>query len=119
MQIGVVYPQTEVGPEVRAVNIYAQTVEALGYEHIRIFDHVLGADPAVYEGWSGAYDVSTQFHEPLVLFGYWAALTSLELVTSVIIGPQQSDLLLGPPAAVGEVLAQGLVFDWVPAHTDA
>ncbi len=107
MQIGVVYPQTEVGPEVRAVNIYAQTVEALGYEHIRIFDHVLGADPAVYEGWSGAYDVSTQFHEPLVLFGYWAALTSLELVTSVIIGPQRQTALLAKQAAEVDILTEG------------
>jgi len=31
---------------------------------------VLGADPAVHEGWSGPYDVQTTFHEPLVLFGY-------------------------------------------------
>jgi probable F420-dependent oxidoreductase len=107
MQIGVVYPQTEVGADVRAVNVYAQTVEALGYEHIRIFDHVLGADPAVHAGWNGAYDVTTQFHEPFVLFGYWAALTSLELVTSVIIGPQRQTALLAKQAAEVDILTEG------------
>jgi hypothetical protein len=29
------------------------------------------------------YDVHTSFHEPFVLFGYLAALASLELVTSM------------------------------------
>ena len=107
MQLGVVYPQTEIGAELGAVKGYAQTVEGLGYEHIRIFDHVVGADPAVYEGWSGAYDITTQFHEPLVLFGYWAALTSLELVTSVIIGPQRQTALLAKQAAQVDILTEG------------
>ncbi len=107
MQLGVVYPQTEIGAELGAVRGYAQTVEGLGYEHIRIFDHVLGADPAVYEGWSGPYDITTQFHEPLVLFGYWAALTSLELVTSVIIGPQRQTALLAKQAAQVDILTEG------------
>ena len=45
------------------------------------YDHVLGADPAVHQPLDRPYDVDTTFHEPFVLFGYLAALTSLELVT--------------------------------------
>ena len=51
------------------------------------YDHVVGADPDVHRGWRGPYDVSTTFHEPFVLFGYLAAVTSLRLVTDIIILP--------------------------------
>jgi len=40
------------------------------------YDHVVGADPAVHRGWDGPYDVRTTFHEPMVMFGFLAALTS-------------------------------------------
>ena len=42
-----------------------------------IYDHVLGADPAIHAPWDRPYDVRTTFREPFVLFGYLAALTSL------------------------------------------
>ena len=43
MKIGVVFPQTEFGDDPGALKEFAQTAEALGYSHILIFDHVLGA----------------------------------------------------------------------------
>ncbi|SDK83333.1 LLM class F420-dependent oxidoreductase [Nonomuraea jiangxiensis] len=107
MQIGVVFPQTEIGPDVGAVRAYGQAVEELGYRHVMAFDHVLGADPAVHEGWEGPYDVRTTFHEPMVLFGYLAALTSLELVTSVIILPQRQTALVAKQAAEVDLLSAG------------
>ena len=69
MQIGVVFPQTELGADAGAVRAYAERVEQLGYAHILVYDHVVGADPAVHEGWKGPYNVHTTFHEPMVLFG--------------------------------------------------
>ena len=81
MQIGVVFPQTEIGPDAGAVRAYGQRVEELGFRHVMAYDHVVGADPAVHQGWSGLYDLRTTFHEPMVMFGFLAALTSLELVT--------------------------------------
>ena len=72
MRIGVVFPQTEIGGDVGAVRAYGEAVEELGYAHLLAYDHVLGADPAVHEGWAGPYDVDTTFHEPFVLFGYLA-----------------------------------------------
>ena len=62
-----------------------------GYAHLLAYDHVLGADPAVHPGWNGPYDIDTTFHEPFVLFGYLAAITSLELVTGIIILPAAPD----------------------------
>jgi probable F420-dependent oxidoreductase len=107
MQIGVVFPQTEIGGDVGAVRAYAQRVEELGFRHVLAYDHVLGADPAVHAGWDGPYDVTTTFHEPLVLYGYLAAITSLELVTGIIILPQRQTALVAKQAAEVDLLSGG------------
>jgi probable F420-dependent oxidoreductase len=107
MQIGVVFPQTEIGADVGAVRAYAQGIEALGFGHLLAYDHVLGADPAVHVGWTGPYDVDTTFHEPFVLFGYLAAVTSVELVTGIIILPQRQTALVAKQAAEVDLLTGG------------
>jgi probable F420-dependent oxidoreductase len=107
VNIGVVFPQTEIGADAGAVRAYAVQVEELGYSHVLAYDHVLGADPAVHRGWSGPYNVRTTFHEPLVMFGYLAALTSLELVTGIIILPQRQTALVAKQAAEVDLLTGG------------
>src|SRR5207249_483344 len=107
VQIGVVFPQTELGADAGAVRAYAERVGQLGYAHILVYDHVVGADPAVHQGWQGPYDVHTTFHEPMVLFGYLAALTSLELVTGIIILPQRQTVLAAKQAAEVDLLTRG------------
>src|SRR5687767_3933273 len=107
MQIGVVFPQTELGADVGAVRAYVEGVEELGYAHLLAYDHVVGADPAVHRGWSGPYDVRSTFHEPFVLFGYVAALTRLEVVTGIIILPQRQTVLVAKQAAEVDLLSDG------------
>ena len=107
MRIGIVYPQTELGADVGALRAYASTVEQLGYTHILAYDHVVGADPAVHTGWRGPYDLSTTFHEPFVMFGFLAALTSVELVTGIIILPQRQTALVAKQAAEVDILTGG------------
>jgi probable F420-dependent oxidoreductase len=107
VRIGVVFPQTEIGPDVAAVRAYAERVAELGFTHILAYDHVLGADPTVHTGWNGPYDVHTQFHEPFVLFGYLAAVTQLELVTGIIILPQRQTALVAKQAAEVDLLTSG------------
>ncbi len=107
MNIGVVFPQTEIGADPGAVRAYAQRAEQLGFAHILAYDHVLGADPTVHQGWSGPYDIRTTFHEPFVLFGYLAALTSLELVPGIIILPQRQTALVAKQAAEVDLLTGG------------
>src|ERR1039458_1559924 len=94
MKIGVVFPQTEIGPDATAIRTYTKGAEKLGFPHLLAYDHVLGADPAIHLGWDGPYDVHTTFHEPMVLFGYLAAMTSMELVTGIIILPQRQTALV-------------------------
>ena len=82
MNIGVVFPQVEIGEDPAAIRDYAQAMEAMGYTHILVFDHVLGANPERPGGWKGPYTYRHVFHEPFVLFGFLAAVTQhIELVT--------------------------------------
>jgi probable F420-dependent oxidoreductase len=107
VDIGVVFPQTELGADAGAVRAYALRVEELGYSHVLAYDHVLGADPAVHQGWNGPYNLHTTFHEPMVMFGYMAALTSLEMVTGIIILPQRQTALVAKQAAEVDLLTGG------------
>lgn len=107
MRIGVVFPQTELGSHPAVLRTYGQGVEELGFTHILAYDHVVGADPTVHHGFQGPYDIDSTFHEPFVMFGYLAAVTSLELVTGVIILPQRQTVLAAKQAAEVDVLAGG------------
>ena len=108
MRIGVVFPQTEIGADPAVVRDYAQTVEGLGYSHLLVYDHVLGASTANRPDWRGPYSAETMFHEPFVLFGYLAGITQrIELVTGVIILPQRQTALVAKQAAEVDILSGG------------
>ena len=105
--MGVVWPQTTISTDPGAVRAFAQGVEGLGFDHILIYDHVLGADPAGHRDWSGFFDVDSEFHEPFVFFGYLAALTRLELVTGILILPQRQTALVAKQSAELDILTGG------------
>jgi probable F420-dependent oxidoreductase len=108
MNVGVVFPQVEIGPDPGAIADYAQAVEALGYTHILVFDHVLGANPERPGGWKGPYTYRHAFHEPFVLFGFLAAATQrIGLVTGILILPQRQSALVAKQAAAVDVLSAG------------
>ena len=108
MKLGVVFPQTEIGTDPEVVARFATTAEAAGYDHIIVFDHVLGANTASRPGWQGPYTSESLFHEPFVLYGYLAGLTTtLEFVTAVIILPQRQTALVAKQAASLDVLSRG------------
>ena len=62
LQIGAVFPQTELGGDPGAVRAWVQAVTDLGYSHIAVFDHVGGADPRVHAGWDRPYTVDGSGH---------------------------------------------------------
>jgi probable F420-dependent oxidoreductase len=123
MQIGVTFPQTEIGSDPAVIRDYAQAIEGLGYKHLVIFDHVLGADPTNRANWRG-YSYHDKFHEPFVLFGYLAAFTELEMVPAVIILPQRQTALVAKQAAevnilTGGKLRLGIGVGWNPVEYEA
>jgi probable F420-dependent oxidoreductase len=118
MRVGVVFPQVEIEPDPGAIRAYAEAVTALGYSHILVYDHVLGVDTRVWTDWGararagGAtsakpYDLDDRFHEPMVLFGFLAAVTPLELVSGVLVLPQRQAQLVAKQAAQVDVLTGG------------
>ena len=107
MHIGVTLPQTEIGGAVADLRTYAEGVEQLGYDHLVAYEHVVGADPAVYTDWSGPYDIDSTFHEPFVMLGYLAGITKLELAPAVIILPQRQTALVAKQAAEVDLLTEG------------
>ncbi len=108
MKLGVVFPQTEIGSDPAVIRDYAQAAESLGYDHLLIYDHVVGAGVASRSAWTGPYTSAHSFHEPFVVLGYIAACTTrLELVTGVIILPQRQTVLVAKQAAEVDVLSGG------------
>lgn len=108
MRLGVVFPQLEIGNDPSVIRDYAQAAEALGYDHLLIYDHVLGANRETHDGLNGPYRHDNTFHEPFVLFGYLAGLTkTLELVTGILILPQRQTALVAKQAAEVDVLSGG------------
>ena len=125
MNIGVVFPQVEIGQDPAVIRDYAQAVEAMGYTHILAFDHVLGANPDRPGGWKGPYTHRHVFHEPFVLFGFLAAVTQrVELVTGIVILPQRQTALVAKQAAAVDVLSRGRLrlgvgVGWNPVEFEA
>jgi alkanesulfonate monooxygenase SsuD/methylene tetrahydromethanopterin reductase-like flavin-dependent oxidoreductase (luciferase family) len=102
----VVFPSLEVA-DPGAVRDYAQAVEDLGYVHLSAWEHVVGVDLTGRPDWVGPPTLQP-IHEPLVLFGYLAALTRrLELVTGVLALPQRPTVLVAKQAAEVDVLSGG------------
>lgn len=125
MQIGVVFPQLEIGEDPEVVARFATTAESLGYRHLLAYDHVLGANTASRPDWVGPYTSKSLFHEPFVLFSFLAGqTTTLEFVTGVLILPQRQTALVAKQAASLDVLSggrfrMGIGTGWNPVEYDA
>ena len=109
MQIGAVYPQTELGGDPLAVRRFGLAVEELGFDHLLAYDHVLGA---VHDGRTpqlmGPYTEHDPFHDPFVMFAYLAAITErIQFATGVLILPQRQTALVARQAADLELLSGG------------
>jgi probable F420-dependent oxidoreductase len=107
MRIGAAFPHTEIGTDPGVIAAWARTVEELGYHHLLAFDHVLGASTDTRPGWRG-YTTRHAFHEPMVLFGFLAGITTtLELTTGVLVLPQRQTALVAKQATQVHLLSGG------------
>ena len=105
LKMGAVLPTNEIGAAPSAIRDYAQAVEGMGFDHLLIYDHVLGADPAVHK-MTGPYTDEHPFHEVFVTLGFIAASTrNLGLATAVLVLPQRQTALVAKQAAQLAVLS--------------
>ena len=108
MRLGAVFPTSEIGNDPAAIRAFAVAAEELGYHHLVAYDHVLGANADGPHGRKARYTHHHAFHEPFVLFGYLAGVTSrIELFTGIIVLPQRQTTLVAKQAAEIDVLSQG------------
>lgn len=114
MLLGVTFPQTEIGTDPGAIRDYAQAVEGLGFDYILAYDHVLGVDVDQRPDWNPVpgrkppYTHRSQFHEPLVLFGYLAGVAQrIGFATGVVVLGQRQTALVAKQAAEVDVLSGG------------
>lgn len=109
MKIGAVFPHLEIGNDPVVIRDWAQTAEGLGYSHLLVYDHVIGAvhenrEPALW----GPYTEESAFHELFVLFGYFAACTErVGLASGILILPQRQTVLVAKQAAEVDILSGG------------
>jgi len=120
MRLGVALPQTAIGTDPSVVRDFAQAAEAIGFDHLSTYDHVVGANVANRPDWKAPYTVATPFHDPFVLFGYLSGLTrSIEFTTQILILPQRQAVLVAKQAAsldrlCGGRLRLGIGIGWNP-----
>lgn len=109
MKFGAVLPTCEIGNDPIAIRDWAQAAESLGYSHIVTYDHVLGAEHSEREpAFWGPYTEHDDFHEPFVLFGYLAGVTTtIEFETGIVILPQRQAALVAKQAAEVDLLSGG------------
>src|ERR1700716_679435 len=109
MQIGVVYPQTELRGDPTAVRRIGRAVEDLGFHHLLAYDHVLGAVHADRtRPLTGPYTEHDPFHDQLVMFAYLAGITErIQFATGVLVLPQRPTALVARQAADLDLLSGG------------
>src|SRR2546427_12523896 len=88
MRLGVVFPQTEIGSDPAVIPDYAQAAERAGYDHLLVFDHVLGGKLERFDklGRRPPYTDESPFHKVFVMFGAPRACTTrTEVLTGICI----------------------------------
>jgi probable F420-dependent oxidoreductase len=109
MEIGVVYPQTELRGDPAAVRRIGRAVEDLGFDHLLAYDHVLGAVHADRTPpLTGPYTEHDPFHDPFVMFAHLAGITErIGFATGVLVLPQRQTALVARQAADVDLLSGG------------
>ena len=107
MQLGIVFPTTEIGNDPIAIRDWSQAAEDLGYDYVLFSDHIVGGNPVTYPKARGN-TAETPYHEPFVTMGYLAAVTSrIKLTTGVLVLPQRQTVLAAKQAAEVDILSGG------------
>ncbi|MFV8818701.1 LLM class F420-dependent oxidoreductase [Haliea sp. E17] len=106
MQIGVIYPQKELRGDPQAVRLIGLASEAMGFDALVAYDHVLGASHDREPPLQGPYNEHDPFHDPFVMFAYLAGITErIEFVTGILILPQRQTALVARQAADLDLLS--------------
>jgi probable F420-dependent oxidoreductase len=108
MQLGCSLPVGDIGTDPAVLRDYAQAAEGLGFTHLMAPDHVLGANPATYQGDRRVGTTANAYHDPFVLFGFLSGCTQqIGFAVGVLILAQRQAVLVAKQAASLDVLCGG------------
>lgn len=108
MKIGLQFPSSTIGADPVAIRDFAQAAEGLGYNHLVVYEHILGTTPVARSPGQALHEADTQYHETLVLMGYLAAVTStIELLTAVVVLPMRQAVVVAKQATEVDILSGG------------
>jgi len=108
MQIGISFPQTEIGADPAVIRDFAQAAEDLGYARISVVDHVVQQGTPKGPEFARFYSREAMFHECLTTLAFMAASTrTIGLASAILILPQRQAVLVAKQAAQVDVFSGG------------
>jgi probable F420-dependent oxidoreductase len=118
VKLGITYPHAVLGFDPEANGRFIAELERIGYDYIRVGEHILGVDPETRPGWAelpspsgsgtGAYDYRDVFFDPFVHLGWLANfVTTLGCMTSTLTLPLRQTALVAKQAAQVDILWHG------------
>ena len=109
MKLSVEFPSVSYREGAAAVAQLARAIEAIGYDHIDIFDHVVMGYRTVDRP-AGPYPAGMPILEALMALSYMAAVTSrVTLGTEVLVLPQRQPTLVAKQVSTLDTLSGGRV----------
>jgi len=108
MQIGISFPQTEIGADPAVIRDFAQAAEELGCARISVVDHVVQQGTPQGPEFARFYSREVMFHECLTTLAFMAASTTrIGLASAILILPQRQAVLVAKQAAQVDVFSGG------------
>ena len=108
MEIGLLFPQTEIGNDPGGLKEYARAVVECGFRHFVSYEHVLGAVPERLPQGYAPYSIEDPFHEVLTLYAYLSGVApELGMATGILVLPQRQTPLVAKQAALLSLLTGG------------
>ena len=109
MKLGAWFSHPDFGNDPAVIREFATAVDGAGFDRVYAAEHVVGGHPD-RAGTEKVHTNVVPYHEPFVLFGFMAALTTrVELMTAVLVLPQRQTALVAKQAAELDVLSNGRV----------
>lgn len=103
---GARFPEMPIDPG--AVRAFAQTVEALGFDHITHFDHIAGMSDRTRPHWKAPYTYERPWGETLTMISFMAAATTtVEFMSTVLVLPLRQTALVAKQVGTMAVLYDG------------
>jgi probable F420-dependent oxidoreductase len=107
MQFGIQIPVESIGRDPASLRAFAQGAEALGFDYIVLYEHVVGTTPVARPG-RESHPAEKPYREVFTTMAFIAGVTErIGLSTAVLVLPQRQTVLAAKQAAEVDALSGG------------